>query len=255
MFGKRKKQAESTEAPETTDDVATSDVDTDSGPYDIEDAAELLEKQSEGRLDLGSVVVPMPAGGQLQVEMSPDGSPQGVHLVTDHGRITVAAYAAPKSPGQWREVIGELTTALRADNATAVAIETGPWGRELVASNPAADLRFIGVDGYRWMIRLVATGPVGSAAEGSPLVEAARAVLRETVVRRGTDPHPVRTPLPIALPKELADQLVAAHQQQLAAQQAAEAAAATPVQPQAAPPPVRKARRGAEGSAMQQLGK
>lgn len=262
MFGKRKKDrddaADETQAADLVAEDASSDdadefedaVDYELGPYDYEDDEDLA-----GRLDLGSVILPMPEGGQLQVEMGQDGKPQGVHLVIgDQGRITVAAYAAPKSPGQWREVTADLAKSIRDDNGT-VSIETGPWGRELVASTAAADIRFIGVDGYRWMVRLVAAGPAGSVVEGMPLVEAARAILRETIVRRGTDPHPVRTPLPVNLPKEMADQLAAAHQQQLAAAEAAQRAATEPVQPQAPPPAPKAPRRGADGSAMQQLRK
>ncbi|MGW4247122.1 DUF3710 domain-containing protein [Nocardia sp. NPDC004722] len=229
---------------------------TKSGPYDYEDVADRLEAIAEQRLDLGSVIVPVPPGGQLQVEMTPDGTPQAVHLATQHGRITVAAYAAPKSAGQWRSVAADLAETLRKDGAQ-VSVVQGPWGRELHAVTQGADLRFIGVDGHRWMVRLVAAGPTGAADDNSPLVAAARAVLGETVVRRGDEPLPVREPLPVVLPQELADQLAAAHQQQLAAQQQAVQAqmaamqggpAFQPDQPSAEP------RRGAEGSAMQQLG-
>ncbi|MBF6212763.1 DUF3710 domain-containing protein [Nocardia puris] len=233
------------------------------GPYDYEDVAELLEAVADQRLDLGSVILPVPPGGQLQVEMTPDGTPQAVHLATEHGRLTVAAYAAPKSPGQWRLVAADLAESLRKDGAR-VAIETGPWGRELLAITEGADLRFIGVDGYRWMVRLVAAGPRGAADDGTPLVTAARAILGETVIRRGTDPLPVRDPLPVVLPQQLAEQLAAAHQAQVQQQQqqqvAAQAAAAAQAQAQAAPQPVRPQplpegpRRGVEGSAMQQLG-
>ncbi|MVU77462.1 DUF3710 domain-containing protein [Nocardia sp. ET3-3] len=226
------------------------------GPYDYEDVADRLETVADQRLDLGSVIVPVPPGGQLQVEMTPDGAPQAVHLATQHGRITVAAYAAPKTSGQWRSVAADLAETLRKDGAT-VSVVQGPWGRELHAVTQGADLRFIGVDGYRWMVRLVAAGPSGAADDNSPLVAAARTVLGETVVRRGDEPLPVREPLPVVLPQELADQLAAAHQQQLAAQQQAMQAqmaamqggpAYQPEQPPAEP------RRGAEGSAMQQLG-
>ncbi|MFE3193191.1 DUF3710 domain-containing protein [Nocardia sp. NPDC059240] len=231
-------------------------VPTKSGPYDYENVADRLEAISEQRLDLGSVIVPVPPGGQLQVEMTPDGTPQAVHLATQHGRITVAAYAAPKTSGQWRSVAADLAETLRKDGAQ-VSVVQGPWGRELHAVTQGADLRFIGVDGHRWMVRLVAAGPTGAADDNSPLVAAARAVLGETVVRRGDEPLPVREPLPVVLPQELADQLAAAHQQQLAAQQQAVQAqmaamqggpAFQPDQPSAEP------RRGAEGSAMQQLG-
>lgn len=226
------------------------------GPYDYDEVAELLEGVVDQRLDLGSVILPVPPGGQLQVEMTPDGTPQAVHLATEHGRITVAAYAAPKSPGQWRAVAADLADSLRKDGAR-VAVETGPWGREVLAITEGADLRFIGVDGYRWMVRLVAAGPSGAVNDGTPLVSAARAILSETVIRRGTDPLPVRDPLPVVLPQQLAEQLAAAHHAQIEAQQqqlAAQAAAAqnpVPAQPQTLPP---QPRRGADGSAMQQLG-
>lgn len=228
------------------------------GPYDFNDVAELLEKVADQRLDLGSVIVPVPPGGQLQVEMTPEGAPQAVHLATQHGRITVAAYAAPKTPGQWRSVAADLAETLRGDGAQ-VAVQQGPWGREIHAVTQGADLRFIGVDGHRWMVRLVAAGPAGAANEGQPLVAAARAILSETIVRRGDDPMPVREPLPVVLPQELADQLAAAHQQQLVAQQqavAAQMAAMNTGQHPVIPPDPRndQPRRGAEGSAMQQLG-
>lgn len=228
----------------------------ETGPYDYEDVADRLESIAEQRLDLGSVIVPVPPGGQLQVEMTPEGAPQAVHLATQHGRITVAAYAAPKTSGQWRSVAADLAETLRKDGAQ-VSVVQGPWGRELHAVTQGADLRFIGVDGYRWMVRLVAAGPTGAADENTPLVAAARAVMRETVVRRGDEPLPVREPLPVVLPQELADQLAAAHQQQLAAQQQAMQAQMAAMQggpayqPEQAPS---EPRRGAEGSAMQQLG-
>ncbi|WP_067475633.1 DUF3710 domain-containing protein [Nocardia amamiensis] len=226
------------------------------GPYDYDEVAELLEDGSEQRLDLGSVLLPVPPGGQLQVEMTPEGQPQAVHLATEHGRITVAAYAAPKTSGQWRLVAADLADSLRKDGAR-VSVENGPWGRELLALTEGADLRFIGVDGYRWMVRLVAAGPSGAANDGSPLVKAARAILSETVVRRGEDPLPVRDPLPVVLPQQLAEQLAAAHQQQVEAQQQAMAAQAAAAQTGAQPvlPRVPEGpRRGADGSAMQQLG-
>lgn len=249
---------DSFEKPDYDRDPAPAASGDRTGPYDYEDVADRLETVADQRLDLGSVIVPVPPGGQLQVEMTPEGAPQAVHLATQHGRITVAAYAAPKSPGQWRAVAADLAETLRKDGAQ-VSVTNGPWGRELHAVTEGADLRFIGVDGHRWMVRLVAAGPSGAAGENSPLVAAARAIMGETVVRRGDEPLPVREPLPVVLPQELADQLAAAHQQQLAAQQQAMAqqlAAMQGGQPfQGLPNPEdNQPRRGAEGSAMQQLG-
>ncbi|MFI6771709.1 DUF3710 domain-containing protein [Nocardia sp. NPDC050412] len=247
-------EAEYDEADYDDDDVVEM---PKSGPYDYDEVAELLDNVTDQRLDLGSVILPVPPGGQLQVEMTPDGTPQAVHLATEHGRITVAAYAAPKSAGQWRSVAADLAESLRKDGAR-VAVETGPWGRELLAITEGADLRFIGVDGPRWMVRLVAAGPQGAADDGAPLVRAARAILTETVIRRGDEPMPVREPLAVVLPPELAEQLAAAHQAQVEAQQQAMAAQQAAVQPTPQPlvPPrmPNEPRRGADGSAMQQLG-
>jgi len=203
------------------------------GPFDIEDfddptVAELA------RLDLGSVLIPMPEGGQLQVELTETGVPSAVWVVTPNGRFTIAAYAAPKTGGLWREVAGELADSLRKDSAQ-VSIKDGPWGREVVGIASGV-VRFIGVDGYRWMIRCVINGSQDTI---EALEQEARAALADTVVRRGDTPLPVRTPLVVQLPEPMVEQLrAAAAAQQAEAQQ---------------PPDEPAARRSAEGSAMQQL--
>jgi hypothetical protein len=203
------------------------------GPFDIDDfddpaVAELA------RLDLGSVLIPMPEGGQLQVELTETGVPSAVWVVTANGRFTVAAYAAPKTGGLWREVAGELADSLRNDSAE-VSIKDGPWGREVIGIASGA-VRFIGVDGYRWMIRCVINGPHETM---EALEQEARAALADTVVRRGDTPLPVRTPLAVQLPEPMVEQL-----RQAAAAQQAEGQE---------PPNEPAARRSAEGSAMQQL--
>ncbi|OZG26663.1 hypothetical protein BH683_022290 [Williamsia sp. 1138] len=193
------------------------------GPYDIGDLAP-ESRFENSHLDLGSVLVPVVEGGQVTVEMSADHQPQSVFLVTPHGRITVAAFAAPKSSGQWREVVLELTESLQTEGAE-TAIETGFWGREVVATVPGGVHRFIGVDGSRWMIRAVASAPTAGA---EALAKVARAVVSETVVRRGDDPHPPRTPLPIVLPPVLAEQVAAAQQEMADSGQMAASAAPAP---------------------------
>ena len=205
-------------AEETADEVQVDAVagfepaGDDVGPFDIEDFDDPAHA-ALARLDLGSVLIPMPPGGQVQVELNQVGAPSAIWVVTPNGRFTVAAYAAPKSPGLWREVAGELADALRNDNAE-VSIQDGPWGREVVGTG-AGVVRFIGVDGYRWMVRCVVNG-VPQAIDA--LAAEAREALKDTVVRRDDTPLPVRTPLPVTLPDELAAQLNAAAVQQ--AQQA-----------------------------------
>jgi len=248
-FGRRNRDQVGDESGVDTDEGAyPADDDTGGGPFDIEDF-DKPEDAAQARLDLDSVLIPMPAGGQVQVEMNPNGTPSAIWVVTPNGRFTVAAYAAPKSPGLWREVAGELAEALRNDGAS-VSIEDGPWGREVVGTG-AGVVRFIGVDGYRWMIRCVVNGLAESM---DALVAEAREALGDTVVRRGDTPMPVRTPLPVQLPEELAAQLRAAAAQQAQQAQAAMLAAqqAMVAQQQLAQQQARELaeRRGAGGSSL-----
>lgn len=194
------------------DDTGTLRIGSAQGPYDIDDLDTEVEELENSHLDLGSVLVPVVEGGQVTVEMTADHQPEAVYLLTPHGRIGVAAFAAPKSPGLWREVVTELADSLREQGAT-VAIEDGHWGREVVGSIPGATHRFIGGDGPRWMVRCIASGPTEVAGE---LAQLARAVLAETVIRRGSEAVPPREPLPVTLPPVLAEQVAAAQQQQLA---------------------------------------
>ncbi|WP_033291579.1 DUF3710 domain-containing protein [Amycolatopsis jejuensis] len=170
------------------------------GPFD----ATVAEEDGIPRIDLGSVRVPVPDGSQVQVEMDPEeGGVRAVHVVTEVGQITVSAYAAPKSGGLWREVSTELGDQLRADGAK-VNIGRGEWGMELSAIVGDVALRFVGVDGPRWMLRGVIAGPQSTAAQAP---EVLRAIVRRTIVDRGASPMPVRTPLPITLPDAVAQHI------------------------------------------------
>ncbi|MBP2473536.1 uncharacterized protein YggU (UPF0235/DUF167 family) [Crossiella equi] len=167
------------------------------GPYDEREAPQ----DQVQRLDLGSVRVPVPEGAQLQVEVAPEGGEvQAVHLMTEFARLTVSAFAAPRSGGLWKEVSKELSDQLKSDGAR-VVLEGGDWGTELVASGPEMALRFVGVDGPRWMLRAVVASPPTHTA---PAAELLRDVVRGTVVVRGDSPMPVRTPLPLELPPAIA---------------------------------------------------
>lgn len=169
------------------------------GPYDARDAPE----DERVRLDLGSLRLPIPDGATLQVEVDKSGPVRAVHLMTGAGQITVTAFAAPRSGGLWNEVARELVSRLRADGAR-VSRAAGEWGEEIEAVTAHGVLRFLAVDGPRWMLRGAAAGPDEHAEARIMLL---RDVVRETVVVRGPEPLPVRSPLPLRLPEPLADQL------------------------------------------------
>jgi hypothetical protein len=169
------------------------------GPWDEEDAPD----DGLNRLDLGSVRIPVPEGAQLQVEMDQSGPVKAVHVVTPVGQVTVTAYAAPRSGGLWHEVSTELATQLQQDGAT-VRSSSGDWGLELQAALGEMCLRFVGVDGPRWMLRGVVAGPPEQVdASAAALYD----LIRGTVVVRGSQPMPVRAPLPIELPPAIAEHI------------------------------------------------
>lgn len=211
MFGRRTRaqvraqshpRDEGAEVPEGVTDGRVTDL-TDGepalGPYDVDEAPD----DGWTRLDLGSLRLPVPQGAQLQVEVDRSGPVRAVHLMTNLGQFTITAFAAPRSGGLWREVAPELVSWLRADGAR-VGRAAGEWGEEIEAVTEQGVLRFVAVDGPRWMLRGVAAGPAEHADVRTALL---RDVIRQTVVVRGLEPLPVRSPLPLRLPGSLGEQL------------------------------------------------
>ena len=194
------------------------------GPFDESDGTitGLLDSDGEGLgiLDFGAYAFVPPVNTQLQIESSEEQN-LVVHVLSGQSNITIDAYAAPKTGGQWRFVASELADGLRNQGAK-VSIQDGPWGREVIGSAAESVIRFIGVDGPRWMLRAVI---VSSPAEAEQSAEIARTMLSHTVVRRGTNPMPARTPIPLVLPMEILEQIQAEQLRQqedtkLAAEQA-----------------------------------
>jgi hypothetical protein len=77
--------------------------------------------------------------------------------------------------------------------------------------------RFLGVDGPRWFLRGTITGPAGAGGTAAAALEQA---FRDVVVVRGTEPMPVRDPLPLTLPVQFAEQMAAQLEAQAPEQQA-----------------------------------
>ncbi|WP_319445288.1 MULTISPECIES: DUF3710 domain-containing protein [unclassified Mycobacterium] len=225
-------------------EVAPAAGDEFDGPFDIDDFDDPAVA-TQGRHDLGSVLIPVDETAELAVEVNQEGVPTMVWMVTPNGRYNFTAYAAPKTGSLWREVVTEVADSLRKE-AAQVTIEDGPWGREVVGvmtNGPEPTvMRFIGVDGYRWMIRGAA---VGSPESADAIADDVRKAMADTVVRRGETPMPVRYMLPLQLSESLVTRL-RARAEQMVAEQGTD----SPEPPQ---PPQPAARRSEQGSAMQQL--
>ncbi|MGC5050810.1 DUF3710 domain-containing protein [Micromonospora sp. DT48] len=171
------------------------------GPYDITEAPEGVQ-----RLDLGSLQIPAVPDVEVRVQADPQGVVQQVVLVHGQSALQLGAFAAPRSEGIWDEVREEIRQSLFADGAAAQEVE-GEYGTELHArvrtDDGLTDLRFVGIDGPRWMVRAVYQGAAATdPAAAGPLARC----LDGLVVDRGMEAKPVREPLPLRLPREAAEQ-------------------------------------------------
>lgn len=189
------------------------------GPFDIQDATPDqfdFSDFAKASVNLGSVLLPIPHEGDIQVEMGPQG-PTMLHVATPYGRITPVAFAAPSSGGQWEPSAAEIEQGLSSDGLD-VTVENGPWGSEVVGKSGDMEMRIIGADGHRWMLRVTATG---EARQAEQLAHIARGILARSFVSRGDNPMPAGQPLPVTLPAQMAEEIRKAYQQQIQQQEAA----------------------------------
>ncbi|WP_033661744.1 DUF3710 domain-containing protein [Salinispora vitiensis] len=206
----RDERPEAQDAHEATNSAAPAP-----GPYDVTEAPSGVQ-----RLDLGSLQIPAVGGVEVRVQADQQGAVQQVVLVHGQSALQLGVFAAPRSAGIWDEVREEIHRSLSNDGATTEEV-TGGYGVELRAQVPTqdgrTDLRFVGIDGPRWMVRAVYQGAAATEPDAAgPLT----ACLEGLVVDRGQEARPVREPLPLRLPREAAEQT--------AGEQAATGSAAEP---------------------------
>jgi Protein of unknown function (DUF3710) len=173
------------------------------GPYDLTEAPTGVE-----RIDLGSLKIPSVNGVEVRVQASQDGVVQQVVLVHGDSALQLGVFAAPRSSGIWDEVRAEIRKSLA--NAQSVREVDGAYGPELRARvrtpEGVVDLRFLGVDGPRWMVQALFQGRAAAdPSAAGPLT----ACLEGLVVDRGKEAMPVREPLPLRLPRDVAEQAAA----------------------------------------------
>lgn len=188
------------EAEEAAAVVAKAPLD---GPWDLPDAPEL----DPPRVALGALHIPVFPDTDVRLEVSPEGEVVAATLVNADSALQLNVFAAPRSEGIWDEVRAEIQEALASSGGQAEEAE-GSYGPELRAMVPTevpgqgvvlAPARFVGVDGPRWFLRGLLTGPAASDdAAAAPLL----AAMKQVAVNRGTDPMAVRDPLPLVLPAD-----------------------------------------------------
>jgi hypothetical protein len=221
VFGRRKNQGDDAEvtstaldsADESTDDSAGDAVAkaaTASGPYDSEDAFPEAE-----RLDLGGLRIP--ATAQMQVRIEADPATQTVVSATvllGDGAVQLQAFAAPRSESLWSDVSTEIAASMKQSGAEPDEVE-GPFGPELhgqvaVTGSDGKQQRvpavFAGVDGPRWLLRMVFTG---AAVSDDSVRASLDEVVRGVVIDRGSEPMPPRSLIPLSMPGQANDAWVA----------------------------------------------
>ncbi len=157
-------------------------------------------------LKFGALWIKGIPGLQLQLESDP----QTQQIVTLHAllgstTIQLSAYAAPKTMGIWSEISSELAGRITQVGGTS-EIAGGPFGSELHAKIPAEGIeapqavRFIGIDGPRWLLRAALQGAAAVNPAEAPEVEE---FLAACVVDRGDSPMAPREVLPLVMPEAI----------------------------------------------------
>jgi hypothetical protein len=172
------------------------------GPWDFDDAP------NGDRVDLGSLLLPPVDGVEIRLRASEAGVIQQIELAHADNLLQLGVFAAPRHEGLWDEVRAEIRKSLFDDGVGADEVG-GRWGVHLRARlrtpNGFDELRFIGIDGPRWMIRAVFQGPCAAdLALAGPLWEC----LTGVVVRRDEQARPAREPLPLAIPPQAEEQML-----------------------------------------------
>lgn len=183
-FFSRKKEGEV--APDTgmTEDGSNSEKSPGIGPWDESDHPDRGDL-----LDAGALWLPTIAGATIQFSVDQRRKiVLGAVYIKDNSALQLQVFAAPKSTGLWEEVRAELISAIASQGGRARQMD-GDYGVEVKATMPVADstmtnpVRYVGVDGPRWLLRATVTG------KGAVDVAAGNAILHDVldllVVSRG----------------------------------------------------------------------
>ena len=172
------------------------------GPFDVSEAGSL-----ENIIDFGAIKLPnVNRNLSIKVELEEDTRRLvALTLQTESSMLQVSLFSAPKNSTVWQEVLDVLTTSLESQRAQVTPV-VGSFGRELMVSMQVPNLeggsalqqiRFIGVDGPRWLLRGSITGEALSNLTEQAEIER---IFRSIVVDRGAEALPPRELVPLTMP-------------------------------------------------------
>ena len=169
------------------------------GPFDVSEVGLLTPY-----LDFGAIrISPHP---EMKIRADVDEKTKRVIALTlevDSHRIQLQAFAATKNEGLWATTLRALADGIGTKGGQAEELN-GLLGPELHASVPAIAGQtkvmrksvFVGVDGPRWFLRGVMSGPELLGPNYERLVS----IFRSTAVNRGDIAMPPGDLLPLKLP-------------------------------------------------------
>jgi hypothetical protein len=173
-----------------------------SGPYDSS------EVPNDGtRLDLGSLRIPSAPELEVSVEFDQESiSPMSVSMILPHSIISLQAFASPKHEDTWPEVRDDVLAEL-SKHGIDTTVVLGRFGTEIHTVMPSQEadgqtvitpVRFIGVDGDRWFLRIVVSG---AGAVDLQAIEEVDELISDVVVHRGDQAMGPGDALRVVLPE------------------------------------------------------
>ena len=192
-------------APAEIDESKSAPADrAQAGPFDVSEVPSMRPY-----VDLGGIKVAPREGLQMRLDVDERAKRVvAVSLTYAESMLQVQAFSAPKSLGLWHQVRSEITQQMTAQGAR-ISDAMGDLGPELVVATkvPAEqgggvrEVRFIGVDGPRWLLRGVVMGKATRDDEARAKINE---LFRDLVVVRGDQPMPPSELLQLQVPPGVA---------------------------------------------------
>ncbi|PLS30507.1 hypothetical protein Uis1B_1652 [Bifidobacterium margollesii] len=164
------------------------------GPWDVDDEN---VPDYDDYLDIGSLFLPFLQNIELRLKANrQSGQVLGATITLGDSSLEMEAFAAPKSFGLWDDVRSDLLEA----NKGAREVD-GVFGKELIlpvkVGEKTLDTRIVGVDGPRWMLRGIFSGPAAKEGEEKRILDR---YFADVVVERGEEPLAPRDMIPMHPP-------------------------------------------------------
>lgn len=166
-------------------------------------------------LDLGALLLPNIPGLEVHLDLDPrSGIGKSVSLHLNMTIAEVQVFAAATNEDSWASMRDAIVSGLQEQQVDC-SVEMGRFGSEIHAVMPTVDLdgnahvqpvRFLGVRGSRWLVRVVISGDGALDLDHNPIgVSEINDVIAQLVVNRGEEPLPPGERLALRSPDMEAD--------------------------------------------------